>query len=201
MRLTPWALTQPLCVCVCLSLSVSLCLLCLSLSVRVCGSPACTSLAMVHGSSQDLQAYLTSLLTDERVKAICRHRVLCRTLAGNCCDLLTVTNFGVSQAEMETRKVRMGQRWWWWWWWWWHGFHCVGLEEMGNFFSLQVQWRQKAAESSKLPPLWLRASHLISSQLWEGGGGEGCFPFSHVLINSCGPLSLSTCAGCCTPAL
>ena len=130
---------------------------------------------MVHGSSQDLQAYLTSLLTDERVKAICRHRVLCRTLAGNCCDLLTVTNFGVSQAEMETRKVRMGQRWWWWWWWWWHGFHCVGLEEMGNFFSLQVQWRQKAAESSKLPPLWLRASHLISSQLWEGGGGGGLF--------------------------
>ncbi|EGD81298.1 hypothetical protein PTSG_11335 [Salpingoeca rosetta] len=52
----------------------------------------------------DLQHYITALMQSESSKNICRHRVLCRTLAGNVCDLLTVTNFGVPQAEMETRK-------------------------------------------------------------------------------------------------
>jgi hypothetical protein len=48
---------------------------------------------------------LTALALDAKRSAVCRQRVLCRTLAGNICDLLTVTNFGVSQAEMASRKV------------------------------------------------------------------------------------------------
>ena len=56
-------------------------------------------------SCQDLQNYLTALALDPKRSAVCRQRVLCRTLAGNVCDLLTITNFGVSQAEMARRKV------------------------------------------------------------------------------------------------
>eukprot|EP00049_Salpingoeca_infusionum_P000185 m.37923 g.37923 ORF g.37923 m.37923 type:complete len:1151 (+) comp10143_c0_seq1:203-3655(+) len=51
-----------------------------------------------------LQRYLTKLLRDPQRSAVVRQRVLCRTLANNVCDLLTVTNFGVSQAEMAARK-------------------------------------------------------------------------------------------------
>lgn len=53
----------------------------------------------------DLQNYITSLLGDADRAPFCRSRVLCHTLAGNVCDLLTVTNFGGSQAEMAARKV------------------------------------------------------------------------------------------------
>ncbi len=53
---------------------------------------------------QDLQNYLTAMTQDsERAKHV-RLRVLCRSLAGNICDLLTVTNFGVTQHEMAARK-------------------------------------------------------------------------------------------------
>eukprot|EP00055_Hartaetosiga_balthica_P016386 m.103392 g.103392 ORF g.103392 m.103392 type:complete len:1433 (+) comp9094_c0_seq2:74-4372(+) len=52
----------------------------------------------------DLQEYITKLTTDERLKQICRHRNLCKSLAGNAVDLLTVTNFGVTQMEMASRK-------------------------------------------------------------------------------------------------
>eukprot|EP00045_Choanoeca_perplexa_P003782 m.33382 g.33382 ORF g.33382 m.33382 type:complete len:950 (-) comp12228_c0_seq1:17-2866(-) len=52
----------------------------------------------------DLQAYLTSLLARPNSASIVRLRTLCQTLAGNSCDLLTVTNYGVSQAEMALRK-------------------------------------------------------------------------------------------------
>lgn len=51
-----------------------------------------------------LQNYLTSLSQDESRSQYVRQRVLCRTLAGNVCDLLTVTKFGVSQDEMAARK-------------------------------------------------------------------------------------------------
>ena len=53
----------------------------------------------------DLQEYLTVLLARPQAGSIVRLRTLCQTLAGNSCDLLTVTNYGVSQAEMAQRKV------------------------------------------------------------------------------------------------
>eukprot|EP00730_Choanoeca_flexa_P006910 TRINITY_DN12248_c0_g1_i1.p1 TRINITY_DN12248_c0_g1~~TRINITY_DN12248_c0_g1_i1.p1 ORF type:complete len:1041 (+),score=140.24 TRINITY_DN12248_c0_g1_i1:85-3207(+) len=52
----------------------------------------------------DLQDYLTELLARPDSDSIVRLRTLCQTLAGNNCDLLTVTNYGVSQAEMASRK-------------------------------------------------------------------------------------------------
>ena len=40
----------------------------------------------------DLQAYLASLQSDERVAQILRRKLLCTSLAGNRCDLLTITS-------------------------------------------------------------------------------------------------------------
>lgn len=52
----------------------------------------------------DLQTYLTRLSQDPARAAICRQRELCRTLAGNICDLLTITEYGCPSEEMKLRK-------------------------------------------------------------------------------------------------
>eukprot|EP00051_Salpingoeca_urceolata_P014282 m.181520 g.181520 ORF g.181520 m.181520 type:complete len:1103 (-) comp18039_c2_seq4:67-3375(-) len=52
----------------------------------------------------DLQDYLTELSQDPKRSAVCRQRVMCQTLAGNVCDLLTVTEFGVPPAQMAARR-------------------------------------------------------------------------------------------------
>jgi murein tripeptide amidase MpaA len=52
----------------------------------------------------DLQTYLTHMSQDRVRSAICRQRELCRTLAGNMCDLLTITEYGCSSEEMKLRK-------------------------------------------------------------------------------------------------
>ena len=39
----------------------------------------------------DLQSYLLSLQMDERISQFCRRKLLCNTLAGNRCDVLTIT--------------------------------------------------------------------------------------------------------------
>jgi hypothetical protein len=57
----------------------------------------------------DLQNYLTGLVNHPARGPVCRLRNLCHTLAGNACDLVTVTNFGVSQAAMAARKVYASQ--------------------------------------------------------------------------------------------
>lgn len=52
----------------------------------------------------DLQNYLTGIAQDPARSEVCRQRVLCRSLCGNVCDLLTVTRFGCSSEEMAARK-------------------------------------------------------------------------------------------------
>jgi hypothetical protein len=41
----------------------------------------------------DLQAYLTQLSQDPHRSKVCRVRQLCQTLAGNACDVLTITEY------------------------------------------------------------------------------------------------------------
>ena len=41
----------------------------------------------------DLRRYLTKIENDHRTKDMFERKMLCQTLAGNPCDLLTVTNF------------------------------------------------------------------------------------------------------------
>lgn len=52
----------------------------------------------------DLQNYLEELKADPERSQYCRHRALCRTLAGNICDLLTITKYGVGEKVMSSRK-------------------------------------------------------------------------------------------------
>jgi len=53
----------------------------------------------------DLEAYLLELKQRPGIDAICRGRTLCKTLAGNVCHLLTITNYGsTSHAAMTARK-------------------------------------------------------------------------------------------------
>lgn len=53
----------------------------------------------------DLQADLARIAADPLRAAVCRQRTACRTLAGNACPLLTVTNFS-DTAGMAQRRVR-----------------------------------------------------------------------------------------------
>ena len=54
----------------------------------------------------DLQRYLSSLCADPRMKNRMRRKPLCQTLAGNTCDLITVTNYAdLSTEAMAKRKV------------------------------------------------------------------------------------------------
>eukprot|EP00042_Codosiga_hollandica_P040428 m.348044 g.348044 ORF g.348044 m.348044 type:complete len:1083 (-) comp55863_c0_seq1:70-3318(-) len=52
----------------------------------------------------DLQNYLTALSVDQMRSKVCRLRILCKTLAGNNCDLLTITNFDSDQESIRSRK-------------------------------------------------------------------------------------------------
>eukprot|EP00054_Salpingoeca_dolichothecata_P030847 m.254508 g.254508 ORF g.254508 m.254508 type:complete len:1047 (+) comp26731_c1_seq3:106-3246(+) len=52
----------------------------------------------------DLQDYLRAKCTDLRLTNRLRRRTLCKTLAGNVCDLLTITSFGDSPLQMASRK-------------------------------------------------------------------------------------------------
>ncbi len=40
----------------------------------------------------DLQQYMTKLESDPEIRKIFRRRALCRTVAGNRCDVLTITS-------------------------------------------------------------------------------------------------------------
>lgn len=54
----------------------------------------------------DLQSYLAQKLTDPVMKGRMKRRLLCQTLAGNNCDLLTITSFGdPNPRAMEARKA------------------------------------------------------------------------------------------------
>lgn len=52
----------------------------------------------------DLQNYLTVLSMDPVRSKYCRQRVLCETLCGNVCDLLTVTQFGATARQLAARR-------------------------------------------------------------------------------------------------
>jgi hypothetical protein len=54
--------------------------------------------------TQDLQRYLRALSEDPRRAANFRRRTLCQTLAGNDCDLLTITSFASDPASLRLRK-------------------------------------------------------------------------------------------------
>eukprot|EP00802_Teleaulax_amphioxeia_P006230 Tamp_06234.p1 GENE.Tamp_06234~~Tamp_06234.p1 ORF type:complete len:549 (+),score=86.53 Tamp_06234:857-2503(+) len=59
-----------------------------------------TSVTVAMNSSTDLQLYLAGLESDARTRRRCRRRLLCRTLAGNRCELLTITgNDSVSESQ------------------------------------------------------------------------------------------------------
>jgi hypothetical protein len=53
----------------------------------------------------DLQQYLDNLSKDIRRTQICRRTQLCRTVCGNRCDLLTITNPCVDETELLQRRV------------------------------------------------------------------------------------------------
>ncbi|KAG5457808.1 MAG: hypothetical protein BJ554DRAFT_2089 [Olpidium bornovanus] len=52
----------------------------------------------------DLQNYLYELHSIKCIQTIMHHQLLCRTLAGNNCDLLTITDFENSDTPMSERK-------------------------------------------------------------------------------------------------
>ena len=58
----------------------------------------------------DVQRYLSAMLSSNRMvggrpmREICRRTSLCRTLAGHTCDLLTITDFSASAAEIAERQ-------------------------------------------------------------------------------------------------
>ncbi|KAK3260044.1 hypothetical protein CYMTET_30984, partial [Cymbomonas tetramitiformis] len=52
----------------------------------------------------DLQRYLRHLEDDPKRRQRFRRRVLCQTLAGNNCDLLTITSFGGDPESLRRRK-------------------------------------------------------------------------------------------------
>lgn len=51
-----------------------------------------------------LQDYLTALAQDPFRSSVCKQRVLCQSLGGNVCDVLTVTHFGGTSDEMKLRR-------------------------------------------------------------------------------------------------
>jgi len=53
----------------------------------------------------DLQKYLLSLETNPKTKKHMRRRVLCKTLCGNACDFLTITDFSCSPQRMRTKPI------------------------------------------------------------------------------------------------
>ncbi|KAH9123637.1 hypothetical protein LEN26_009884 [Aphanomyces euteiches] len=53
----------------------------------------------------DLQEYLDALGNDPERSAVCRRTELCQTLAGNTCDLLTITSPGKEGKPMDARRV------------------------------------------------------------------------------------------------
>ena len=53
----------------------------------------------------DLQQYLHTLLTDPRKSPYIQRSVLCKTLGGNVCDLLTITSPATSAEELLGRPV------------------------------------------------------------------------------------------------
>ena len=52
----------------------------------------------------DLQRYLTKLEQDPVISSRFRRRVLCQTLAGNNCELLTITSFASDSVALKVRK-------------------------------------------------------------------------------------------------
>eukprot|EP00741_Cyanophora_paradoxa_P005167 tig00000863_g5009.t1 len=52
----------------------------------------------------DLQTYLKALEDDPKRRNRMRRRVLCQTLAGNNCDLLTITSFACDPEALKARK-------------------------------------------------------------------------------------------------
>ena len=53
----------------------------------------------------DLQKYLYSLEQDQQIRALVRRRTMCLTLAGNRCDMLTITGPCSSLEESESRPA------------------------------------------------------------------------------------------------
>eukprot|EP00047_Mylnosiga_fluctuans_P021256 m.102459 g.102459 ORF g.102459 m.102459 type:complete len:752 (-) comp8825_c0_seq3:132-2387(-) len=53
----------------------------------------------------DLQRYIAAALEQPGAARRLHHRVLCKTMAGNACDLLTITSFDGSVASMSTRPA------------------------------------------------------------------------------------------------
>ena len=52
----------------------------------------------------DLQAYLTRLEAHPERGQYVRRRILCHTLCGNACDLLTITSFSADVSAMKARR-------------------------------------------------------------------------------------------------
>ena len=52
----------------------------------------------------DLQVYLLGLANDPKRRNRFRRRALCQTLAGNDCDLLTITSFACDPESLRARK-------------------------------------------------------------------------------------------------
>jgi hypothetical protein len=53
----------------------------------------------------DLQGYIAEIMARPNAAKRVHHRVLCRTIAGNSCDLLTISSFDGSVASMATRPA------------------------------------------------------------------------------------------------
>ena len=52
----------------------------------------------------DLHRYISKIISDPRKKTRCRKKVLCQTIAGNDCDMLTITSVTTDPEAMRARK-------------------------------------------------------------------------------------------------
>ena len=53
----------------------------------------------------DLQSELATLESDPRIREICRRRLLCRTIAGNRCDVLTISG-NAANVDFKDEALR-----------------------------------------------------------------------------------------------
>ena len=61
-------------------------------------------------SYSDLQRYLNLLEADPKKRLRFKRREMCKTLAGNSCDLLIVTTFGSDAEEMKKKLEAAGAK-------------------------------------------------------------------------------------------
>ena len=78
-----------------------------TLTFSVCTANSNDTVYFAHSypyTYSDLQRYLNRLEADPKKKVRMKRRELCKTLAGNSCDLLIITTFGSDYEEVRKRK-------------------------------------------------------------------------------------------------